>query len=121
MGTGGEMDSYSEYDVRLAEQYRMAYKRKDAHSTLLAGWICIAGLILALSASVFGGADMDPRVQGTMGGLLFIGGGVYWIHARDSNRRAQSEVERIESYFRQKKMTVTPDGLINRRATAPVP
>lgn len=90
----------TEYEIRASERYRLLKQRRDRHSTGLAGYLTIAGLLMFVSGLVFGGdGETNPMFLAGVGVCTFIGGGGYWLYIRDEERRLGEEMRSIERHF----------------------
>lgn len=101
----------SEHDARQAERYRTAAEDRAKLSEGLAGYITIAGALMFVSATVFGGdGETNPMFLAGVGVCAFVGGGAYWLHVRSEEKRLYSEMLSIERHFQAKGKVIHRNG-----------
>lgn len=104
----------SEDDARLAERYRQLNQSENAGGVAVAGYMAIAGIGLVVSAIFFGGGDGgNPQFLLGVGACCTFGGGGYWLHARDIEKRRWKEQFSIEETFRRKGLSVYSNGQVS--------
>lgn len=103
---------HSEYDLRLAERYRLLWQQQGEFSEGLAGYLTGGGLLMAISGLFLnaGNTGDDPAWVAGLGVATFVGAGGFWIFIRSRAKRIHQEIASIEKHFRQKNMRVDYTG-----------
>lgn len=109
------MSNLSEYDVRESEKYRIMYDQRNRLSPGLAGYLTFAGVALFLSGIFFGGGEgeTNPMFLAGIGLCMFLGGGVYWLHCKETDKRLSQELRSIERHFVAKNMRIDSLGRVS--------
>lgn len=107
------MKQLNEYDARQSEKYNIMRKQLSDLHPGLAAYITIGGALFMVSGSFFGGGSDDgthPMMLVGIGLCCFLGGGGYWIHIRDTEKRLSQEMKSIENHFKSKNMRINWNG-----------
>ncbi|WPM80986.1 hypothetical protein R5W60_04605 [Brucella pseudintermedia] len=101
----------SEYDARQSEQYKAMRKQLNDLHPGLAAYITIAGVLMIISGFFWGGdQDSNPMFTAGIGLAALLGGGGYWFHCKDTEKRLSREMSSIEAHFASKNKRINWNG-----------